>query len=164
MKASGDPPLLRWSAILPSLHSCPRAGSISCAPLRFEGKSMLPLLRPGDRIVTETPRAPLELGDVILFAAAHGLVLHRVISLDLDHERLTTRGDAMISPDVPISIRSVLGRFEGLYDSKNGCRTALPLRRKAWDKLMRALVRAERGPFRPVLVLNVLATCWRKLR
>jgi signal peptidase I len=62
-------------------------------PVRVAGKSMSPALHPGDLVVVRKDARPQDGSIVLVRAAGHGAVLHRVVAVGLDGS-LTTRGDA----------------------------------------------------------------------
>jgi signal peptidase I len=62
-------------------------------PVRVAGLSMSPALRPGDLVIVRKNARPLEGSIVLVRAAGHGAVLHRVVGIGLDGS-VTTKGDA----------------------------------------------------------------------
>jgi hypothetical protein len=77
--------------------------------VRVSGDSMLPTLRPGERVVLR-PVAPelIRPQDVVAFRApGDRLILHRVHAIDVD--RLVTAGDHALLFDPPVSVRDVVG-------------------------------------------------------
>ena len=62
-------------------------------PIRVSGMSMYPALCPGDVVVVDRGRDPLEGDMVLLHLKGHNPVLHRVVRVSADGI-LTTRGDA----------------------------------------------------------------------
>ncbi len=75
----------------------------------FEGYSMWPVLRPGDRVLwrrrtADTVPAP---GDVVRFRRGRTLVAHRVVSADSNSRVIRTRGDANLWADAPVGVSSV---------------------------------------------------------
>jgi signal peptidase I len=62
-------------------------------PVRVAGKSMSPALHPGDLVVVRKDARPRDGSIVLVRAAGHGAVLHRVVAVGSDGS-LTTRGDA----------------------------------------------------------------------
>jgi signal peptidase I len=62
-------------------------------PVRVAGKSMSPALHPGDLAIVRKDARPRDGNIVLVRAAGHGAVLHRVVAVGSDGS-LTTRGDA----------------------------------------------------------------------
>ncbi len=62
-------------------------------PVRVSGSSMRPALQPGDLAIVGKDRRPKDGSIVLVRAAGHGAVLHRVVAVGRDG-LLTTRGDA----------------------------------------------------------------------
>jgi signal peptidase I len=91
----------------------------------FEGFSMYPLVRPGDRLVVKRyPSGPFKVGDIILFrpsnkGSINSLIAHRVIGMTADSEILT-KGDNLPRPDPKLMGRDqVLGHV--MYVVRRGC-------------------------------------------
>jgi hypothetical protein len=120
--------------------------------LIMAGTSMFPLLRPGDPIALCQLDRPPRVGDVVLIPSADRLLLHRVVEIRREAHTLVTRGDFNRASDPPTAIGSVIGHLAGHYDARRCCRMQLPLARRAWDRLMRMLVRVETRGLRPALV------------
>lgn len=67
-------------------------------PLRLEGGSMAPFLRPGDLVrIAPLDTGEPRVGDVVAFLAGPRLVVHRVLAVGPDRVRL--RGDAAPAHD-----------------------------------------------------------------
>jgi signal peptidase I len=62
-------------------------------PVRVAGKSMSPALQPGDLALVHRDLRPRDGSIVLVRAAGHGAVLHRVVVVGHDGS-MTTRGDA----------------------------------------------------------------------
>jgi ribosomal protein S18 acetylase RimI-like enzyme len=79
---------------------------------RFEaaGRSMWPLLRPGDVALFEPLGRPARPGDVLLYRAGDRLIAHRVIGRTPDG-RLRLHGDFTLGEDEPVEPACVLGRL-----------------------------------------------------
>ena len=79
-------------------------------PVRVGGWSMSPTLTPGDIVLVELGAKPVE-GDIVLVrAAGHAPVLHRVVAL-LDGGSVRTRGDANSVDDLePARPGEIAGR------------------------------------------------------
>jgi len=118
--------------------------------LRVFSNSMRPSLRPGD-IVTVQSKMPLNIvhGDVVLYGRDGRLFVHRVIGTDwgTGEQVVLTRGDALASPDPPVSGDAVLGRVVGIVR----CKHKINLQ-AGWRALLRPLL-SRTGP--------VLGTCFR---
>jgi len=84
--------------------------------LQVTGCSMFPAVRPGDVLVIHrTPVSAVAHGDIVLFARDRRLFAHRVVaSHNPTGSWLLTQGDAMPSPDAPISEDEVLGRVASI--------------------------------------------------
>jgi hypothetical protein len=81
--------------------------------LQVTGQSMLPSIWPGDILLIERCAfGEIFTGDIVLCAREGRLFAHRVASADVDFEssRLVTQGDALPSPDAPVSAKEVLGK------------------------------------------------------
>ncbi len=76
------------------------------------GRSMLPTIHDGDRLVLEaTDPKTLRRGDVILAEYGGSLRAHRIIRLPGEDDRnFVIRGDALLSPDAPLEAHQILGR------------------------------------------------------
>ena len=123
--------------------------------LRFSawGRSMWPLLRPGDTAIAEPLEGAPRDGDVLVYRAGDRLVAHRLIGR-LPDGRLRLHGDFTLDEDAPLAPPSALGRVVAV--ERAGRRIALdagiprllafllpPLRRRA-PGLVRA-IRAAAG-------------------
>ena len=83
--------------------------SFGTLALRVCGTSMLPAIRPGDRLtVRRCAIGDVRIGDVVLALRERRLIAHRVIS----HlgQSLLTCGDAVAEPDTPVSEAELLGK------------------------------------------------------
>jgi signal peptidase I len=69
------------------------------------------------------------IGDVVIFREREQLVAHRVICRAAKRRLLLTRGDARISPDVPVAFSRILGRVTGIVGS-DGSVTDVPAFRR----------------------------------
>ncbi len=79
--------------------------------LSASGKSMLPLIRPGTRLLVNFDHHELQPGMIVLFARHNRLVAHRIVAVLPSAARcqLLTKGDAEPFCDQPISADEVLG-------------------------------------------------------
>ena len=83
---------------------------------RFQGYSMFPFLRPGDRlIIKREPYGPAKLGDIVLFeheqsSPVRELTAHRIVRI-ISHNRFITKGDNLLRPDPGIrSSHEIVGQ------------------------------------------------------
>lgn len=99
---------LRDLALAGLFESYRRDGSE--AWLTTHGTSMLPLIRPGSRVLVEFGAVP-EVGEVVLFTSRDRYVAHRVIARrgGPAATRLIVKGDAEAHPDRSLAARDVLG-------------------------------------------------------
>jgi hypothetical protein len=74
----------------------------------FLGTSMLPTIAPGTPVEVDCGRTP-QAGDVIAFAVAGQVFVHRIELTSPDGRHLLTRGDNRIIPDLPIEADAVIG-------------------------------------------------------
>jgi hypothetical protein len=72
------------------------------------GNSMLPTIRPGDRVLLTPTRRRLARGDVVIVALGTKVILHRVVSLV--NQVVVTRGDSCQVGDPPIEADRVFAR------------------------------------------------------
>ncbi len=79
--------------------------------ITVNGRSMLPLLKPNDKILLE-PVHPnhLKHGDIITIECAGTLLTHRLWESPDNAEQLLTRGDRQITFDSPHSCKQLVGR------------------------------------------------------
>jgi ribosomal protein S18 acetylase RimI-like enzyme len=107
------------------------------------GRSMWPLLRPGD-VAEFTPLcgAPPKIGDIVLYRIGERLIVHRVIGRDASG-RLRLRGDFTLSEDAPIAPETVLGRLAAI--ERAGRRVALGTPARALALLLPPLERGLPG-------------------
>ena len=102
------------------------------------GHSMVPSIRPGDRVTIECDRnAAARFGDLVAFHdPEHGLVVHRVI---WRARALRTRGDAANFVDRPVTNEAMIGRVVEIH---RGTRTWRPGRIDGVARASRLLVRS----------------------
>jgi signal peptidase I len=129
--------------------------------LRVTGWSMLPSVWPGDILLVE-PTSANEIfeGDIVLFGRSRRLFVHRVVSKGpWQNGEIVTRGDAMPTPDPPLSERDLLGRVSSIL--RNG-KTIQPRRRlRLSEQAVAALVRRSTFAARLVVGLQGLHTRFR---
>jgi signal peptidase I len=81
--------------------------------LRVTGWSMLPSVMPGDTLVIDRVQSDAVCeGDIVLFGRDRRFFVHRVMTKSSDPEiaEFVTCGDAMPTPDPPVSQSDVMGR------------------------------------------------------
>ncbi len=89
------------------------------------GWSMLPAIWPGDILVVErVGEDQIQLGEVVLVGRDGRLCAHRVVSREGNSGHWVTRGDAMPTPDRPVTGNELLGRVA--YLMRAGARVAVP--------------------------------------
>jgi signal peptidase I len=73
-------------------------------------QSMFPTLKRGDIVLLQgvDEAADLEVGDIIAYRNGDGLGMHRIVRVD--GETITTKGDARLDEDEPITFDQVVGR------------------------------------------------------
>lgn len=119
-------------------------------PLRFSaiGRSMWPLVRPGDVARFEpTGGVPPHPGEIVLYHADGKLVAHRVIGR-LGDGRLRLRGDFTLAEDAPRAPTEIVGRLVALERSGRAVDIEGPLARllaRALPPLQRSAPRALDG-------------------
>jgi len=81
------------------------------------GRSMSPLLRPGDHVVLEPVAVhQLRRGDIITVWRGNALLTHRVINVE--PHRWQTKGDHCRTADPPMSAMSIVGRVAAIERAK----------------------------------------------
>ena len=76
------------------------------------GSSMLPAVRPGDRLVVRRREfSEVQAGQIVLYSRDSALVAHRVVKRvgRPDGDQLVTRGDSLLQDDSPVQESEVLG-------------------------------------------------------
>lgn len=77
--------------------------------LRMNGKSMHPLLQPGDILTAKRAAAnELKRGEIIIVRDEQGLLTHRLLAIQ--DNNLFTKGDALCLPDTPQPCTTLIGR------------------------------------------------------
>jgi hypothetical protein len=123
------------------------------AKLAVTGSSMLCSIWPGDILeVHRRSMAEISPGDVVLFARNGGFAAHRVVQKVEGPERtfLITRGDALRTPDSPVSPEELLGRVTAVL---RGGRQLEP-RLTSWNRVASWVLSRSDLCTRLVLLLN----------
>jgi signal peptidase I len=102
---------------------CELAGEVlrSSGELRLQvtGWSMLPAIWPGDTLVLESITSDsVSEGDIVLFSRDRRLFAHRVVTKNVEHSGMLTRGDAMPAPDPVVCKDELLGKVS--FIMRNG--------------------------------------------
>ena len=88
--------------------------------VEVRGSSMLPSLRPGQRLAVEFASGEPRRGDLLLFRQADYLAVHRLLgparSTSAGERRLRTCGDGQLGLDPPLDPARVLGRVTAVED------------------------------------------------
>ena len=120
--------------------------------LQVTGWSMLPAVWPGDVLMVEQAKAnAVSEGEIVLFVRDRRLFVHRVVtnSHPAAGPQLVTKGDAMPSPDRPISDAELLGKVSSIV--RNG-RSIEPSRRlRITERGVAALVRSSQTAARMIV-------------
>lgn len=99
--------------------------------LRVKGRSMMPLLSPGDVLtVQQQPRNQLLPGQIVVMVDGGGFLTHRLISLDA--ETMQTKGDAMRFPDPPASYAALVGVVQTIERSN---RVWMDFTQPGWERV-----------------------------
>jgi signal peptidase I len=79
----------------------------------IDGVSMTPTIAPGTRVrLRRADGHALRSGDVVAFESNGRLMAHRIVRIGrtrASRRHLLTRGDAMLLPDIPVSLDCVIG-------------------------------------------------------
>ncbi len=98
------------------------------------GSSMLPAVRPGDRLVVRRREfSEVQAGQIVLYSRGGGLVAHRVVSrvASPEGERLVTRGDSLLRDDSPVQASEVVGAVVSIQRHGREMSAELTMRRRA---------------------------------
>jgi hypothetical protein len=82
----------------------------------FNGYSMYPFLKPGDRmVVRRVPPNAFEMGDIVVApGSANKLTAHRIVKI-LPHNKAILKGDSLLKTDPdPIALSNILGRVDAI--------------------------------------------------
>jgi signal peptidase len=137
MTVTDEPSQMKFDLVIDVLRS---AGE---AKLAVGGSSMLPSIWPGDLLeIHRVPAADLAVDDVVVFARANRLVVHRVLSLNRERDEvvLITRGDRSPRSDSPVSTSELLGKVKTI---QRGGRTLTPHRTRWTRTASWILLRSE---------------------
>lgn len=94
------------------------------ARLPVDGRSMWPLIAPGDTLELEWAASLVRVGDVVVFRAGGETVVHRVVELRRGSDPaepgllLVTKGDRAARCDPPIGCGAVLGRVAVVHSRR----------------------------------------------
>jgi len=121
--------------------------------LQVGGWSMLPSIWPRDTLIIErASTSSVSAGDVVLFGRDQRLFVHRVIRKAVKSEALVTQGDAMDSPDSPVSENEFLGKVTFIVRNGSLLRPRTKLRIR--DRAIATLVRRSKTGARAVVVAH----------
>ncbi|MBN2432553.1 MAG: S24/S26 family peptidase [Acidobacteria bacterium] len=134
--------------------------------VRVTGNSMRPAVRSGDRVTIEpVAAAAVRRGDILLIRDETGhLKLHRLVRIRRRDDRAyLTRGDALLTPDLPVAAASVLGRVGLIERGKAGGYTRTMDCLSPWRRVVHQAV-VLRGWLRSVLWRAVICRLadWRR--
>jgi hypothetical protein len=93
------------------------------------GRSMTPLIQPGDELLVAFGAMPDRFGQVVLFSQRGLQVAHRFVGWDTrgDVPMLLAKGDAEILADAPVPMDQVLGVVRGLRHGPDRSPTSVGL-------------------------------------
>lgn len=115
------------------------------ASFTLNGVSMLPILRPGDRLTVQSADlAIVRPGQIVQFSLWGRLVCHRVIRHCGSH--LMTQGDIVPSPDPPVTAENLLGVVVSI--ERHGRSFVPPLRPGLASRFTAAVLRHSLFPLR----------------
>ena len=124
--------------------------------IQAAGRSMTPLIRPGDELLVAFGRRPERRGEVVLFERDGGFIAHRLVAWDrrTATPRGRPKGDAEPFADDPVGLDAVVGVVRGVRTGPDGLvrtaglqgRSAASIARLSWsaDRLARGLRRVTR--------------------
>lgn len=99
---------------------------------RILGNSMSPALHDGDEVLFEPVCDALQPGQVVLFHAATGWVVHRVI--ECTRNAVVTRGDSCLRPD-PATPRARIP-YRVTWVKRRGLPVPIPYCCRGWSRLL----------------------------
>ena len=121
---------------------------------QVEGQSMLPTLPANCTIEIHALDSGVKLGDLLVFAQPHAIVVHRLVERRGD--RLILQGDNRTVPDAPITTQQVIGRVvSATYQNKKTYPDTFSqfvaniwIARYYWFKIFRILHRIVKDTYR----------------
>lgn len=107
---TNTPPTLPTTVVAAALNRWKQAGEQHLIPIM--GRSMLPLIRPGDQLLIRHGDANLRRGDIVVFLQQGKMVAHRLLRICKDDPITTfiTKGDNTSYLDSPVDVSKVVGR------------------------------------------------------
>ncbi|MBW2614844.1 MAG: S24/S26 family peptidase [Deltaproteobacteria bacterium] len=122
----------------------------------FQGFSMYPFLRPGDRlIIKREPYGPAKLGDIVLFEDKQSsplweLTAHRIVRI-ISHNKFITKGDNLLKHDSGIrSSREIVGQAVMLVRKNR----LMPLTKGLYGWVGRLMARYSRRNITPGIIMS----------
>lgn len=105
-----NPPTLPADVLAAVLDRWNQAGEQHLIPI--VGRSMWPLIQPGDQVLVKHGYANVRRGDVIVFLQQEKLVAHRLLCIHKDCPTTTfvTKGDNTSYLDSPVRADQIVGR------------------------------------------------------
>jgi hypothetical protein len=133
---NADPASLPNSVLEAALDVWGQVGEQHLIPIT--GRSMLPAIQDGDRVLVAHGCTGVQRGDVVVFRHAGGLVAHRVLRLYAGDAGPTfvTKGGNAPQCDPPLNAGEIVGR--ALAVERDGRRMSLDLDRKRLIETVRA--------------------------
>lgn len=122
------------------------------------GRSMVPAIWPGDKLVVERARdSNVGLGDIVLFTNGSRFVAHRVIEKKTENKRawVRTRGDSMTAADAPIEQCNILGKVSFIVRNGKCFAAKKDLRRS--ERALATLLRRSETAARVVVGIHRLS-------
>ncbi len=123
-----------------------QAGQAHWMPV--SGRSMLPLIRPGDAVLVQYGHTALRRGDICVFRQGDALVVHRVLQVTPGQHGmlLLTRGDAAAHTDRPVPAQVLVGRVQALRRTGQSISLDTPVARMGgWMLATLSLTRTDRS-------------------
>jgi hypothetical protein len=143
--------------------------------LPVTGRSMMPLIWPGDEVLVTADWQPAARGDILTFVQDGQLNTHRLLRMTNVGGQMvyTTKGDNLWQPDPPLAATAVIGRViavrrgQKVWSENDRWRGRLwRLGNRYFTRLMGPLVRLYQlaQPLRRVPPLRWLVALYRRLR